>query len=146
MRESVCRYSGLTVGSNTSRYLRNMLTVGLCLLNSLEREREKPAFKNKAFIQSQDCPGVNSSNPFSISLRGPGSHMGEPRTCIGKHCPDQARWPGPRTCCMWGELGRYVRNRREKATDLSVQIEKGKTISKSRVRRREQRDGRVGCS
>jgi hypothetical protein len=51
---------------------------------------------------------------------------------------------------MWGggggELGSYLRNRREKATDLSVQIEKGKTISKSRVRRREQRDGRVGCS
>lgn len=64
-------------GIQHKQIVKNMLTGGFA---SALHWRQKPCFKNKAFIQSQECPWVNSPNPFSVCLRGPGPPTDEPRT------------------------------------------------------------------
>lgn len=55
-----------------------MLTLGLCLLSALEAHTKKfSALKNKAFIWSQECSGINSPKPSALSGRGPWAQIDE---------------------------------------------------------------------
>lgn len=110
----------------------NMLTLGLCLLNALDTKTKQDfLFKNKAFRQSQECPGstILSLPPSTEGISG--LRWMSRDLLLRDHCPGQASWPGPSTYCVWQELGGLLQKKSIESHSPSVQTDKTHLVSSS---------------